>query len=126
MSVTIVGTVSGFTTAVWGTSVTNMGAGSAATAYGTVISCRVAKRAKQTPRLDTEGETVGLVVYDQNDQVDLEIEAAASASMPAIGDQLAIAGLTGVVALEPETLYVRGGMKKFRLRGTKWSAMSFS
>lgn len=121
MSVSLVGTISGVTTAVWGAA--NIGT---TTSYGTVVRCAVTKRAKQKPRLSNVGETVGVTIYDQSDEVELDVECNDAATLPAVGDAIQVDGLSGVVVTQPQRLWDREDYKKFRIRGTKWSAMTIS
>lgn len=100
---------------VWGAS----GAGSGASSYGKVITCNKKSTVKQHEEQDEDGEPFSLVLYDQREELTLEILAGKTAVQPALGATITIGGVTDVIITEAETIWKRGDTKKFQVSGWK-------
>jgi hypothetical protein len=99
---------------VWGSS----GAGALVT-LGTVISCNKKSTVKQHEETDDNGEVHVLVLYDQREEVTLEILAGKEAVQPATGSTITIGGVTDLIVTEAETVWKRGDTKKFNVSAWK-------
>lgn len=119
MSKTMIGTVSGLTTARWGTD------GAGTTTLGIVTSARRRKNSKKGYVPNTDGETQAEVHFDQSDEVSCEVIALDAAALPATGDQFTMAGVTGVVQ-DCEEAWRTDGFVVFNINVTKFQAMTLA
>ena len=91
-------------------------------AEGKVISMSVETSCEQEPLPDRYGETVGLAMFDEKDNLDIEIIVEQGTPMPAIGEALVIDGISGIVLSRSKKWENRGWMK-FSCKATHFVAM---
>ncbi len=105
-------------TAEWGTGGIDGGA-----AYGIVTDCDHGIDGEQEPLPDANGETAGLALFDDRDEVEVSFLAKSDASMPARGDPITIAGVTAALFMSGRKVWEARGWKKLRFTLRKWTAM---
>lgn len=98
---------------VWGSS------GAGTVSAGKIISCNKKSTVKQHEEPDEDGEPYSLVLYDQREEVTIEILAGKTATQPATGSTITVAGVTDIIVTEAETVWKRGDTKKFQVSGWK-------
>lgn len=86
-----------------------------------VQSMSVKHSAEQEPLPDKQGETTGLAIYDAKDELTVELIMETAITPPAIGADLVVGGVTGVV-LNVEKKWENKGWKKLSVTGTKFHA----
>lgn len=101
---------------VWGSS------SAGTTEIGQIISCNRKSTAKQHEEPDESGELHSLVIYDQREEVTVEILAGATAAPPAIGDTFNMGGVTALIVTEAEVVWKRGDTKKINI--TAWKSVA--
>ena len=101
---------------IWGTS-------SAGTLVcGKILSCKSTSTAKLFEQNDEDDELYSLVIHDQREEVEVEVLAKTAQTKPAIGTELAIAGLTAAIVTKSEENWSAGGTKKFTISFLKSTA----
>ncbi len=94
---------------VWGTS-------SAGTlSHGKILSADSKSTAKKFEQEDEDGELYSMVIYDQREEVTVEVLANTTAVKPAIGDLLTIAGVTDMIVIDSSEKWATGQSKKFSI-----------
>lgn len=78
-------------TATWGTSEV------AHTAFGIVTKASKKHSAEKDKIGDIDGDTVGVIYFDENDAFTVDIICKASITEPAAGDNITLMGLTAIV-----------------------------
>ena len=102
-------------TAVWGTSA----AGDAG--YGKVISARKRHTGEMEKLPDEDGETCGIVLFDESDELELVVMCKSTMTEPTRGNSIVISGVTGII-LDFEINWEQKSVKKMSLNATKWTA----
>lgn len=92
------------TTIVWGTS------GVSTQGYGKLLSASVKRGAAKEKLPDEEGNTCGVVYYDEEDTLVLEVMCKSSITLPEIG---------GTVMLDSVTGYIDDAERKWENRNVK-------
>jgi hypothetical protein len=90
---------------------------------GRVVSCNKKNDGEMEPLLTSLGETDGLVLLDERDELAAEVIYDSSFTLPSRGDAFTIANVTGVV-LNSEVMWERRGFRKARVNATDWKAMT--
>ena len=98
---------------VWGT--TGASPGTVIAALGKVISCESKSTAKMFEQTNEDDELYGLVIYDQREEVTLEVLAAVAAAKPAPGDALECAGVTTLICKDSSEKWAVGATKKISI-----------
>ena len=86
-------------------------------ASGKIISMSVDQEGNEEPLLDSNGETVGLCLYDIKQPINVEVICEASLTLPAVGDSLTVNGVVGIVQ-NVSTKWEQKGWKKFSAKAT--------
>lgn len=104
------------TAVTWGSS------GAGTVSAGKIISCNKKSTVKQHEDADEDGEVFSLVLYDQRQEVTLEILATNVSTEPAIGSTISAGGVVDLIVTEAETVWQRGNTKKFNV--TAWKSVA--
>ena len=86
---------------------------------GIVVSCETKSTVKTKEMLDATGGLASMVFYDQREEVNVEILTTTTATIPTVGDELAIGGVTAVIATEVTEKWSTGDGKKLSITGFK-------
>ncbi|MFZ4394156.1 MAG: hypothetical protein ACOYOU_00860 [Kiritimatiellia bacterium] len=100
-------------TAVWGTSAV------AHTAFGIVTKASKKHASEKDKIQDTEGDTVGVIYFDPNDAIALDIICKSTLAEPTEGDSLTCLGITGLVD-DYELIWEQKATKKMTVNVSKW------
>ena len=101
---------------IWGTS-------SAGTlTHGKILSCKSKSTAKLFEQPDEDDELYSLVIHDQREEIEVEVLAKTATTKPAIGTELAIAGVTAAIVTGSEENWQVGQTKKFTISFLKSTA----
>ncbi len=111
----IIGKSAGLTTALWSTD------GETST-LGTVLSVRLVNTADREPLPSETGETEGFLLYDERDELELEIAMKSGATMPALGAALTVLGSAGKV-LSAEKVRQYKQWTKIKVQATNFKAL---
>ena len=93
--------------------------GAGTLSFGRVISCRKKKTVKQHEEPDEDGEVHSLVLYDQRQEVTLEVLAKLESSEPDVGTTLTVGGVVDLIVTEAETVWTRGDTVKYNVSAWK-------
>lgn len=107
------------TTAVWGIK-TESGD---TFASAKIVSQKVSKSFEQEPLLNSDGETVGLAIYDKKTELEIEVVVETGTPNPALGTDIQIAGVACIVTGVDESWEQRG-WKKLSIKAVKYDAMT--
>lgn len=91
-------------------------------ATGKVLSMGVDTATEMEPLPDRFGETVGLALYDQKDELTIEIICESGTPEPAIGGELVVDGIEGIV-MGVSKKWENKGWKKLSVKATHFNAM---
>ena len=100
-------------TAVWGTG------GLSAQGFGKLRSAGRSRNAQREQLPDEEGNTVGLVYFDETDELSLEVMCASSMTNPEVGDTIAVDSVTGYVD-SWEIRWDHKGVKMLSIKATRF------
>lgn len=89
---------------------------------GKILSCNKKSTVKQHEEADEDGEVHSLVLYDQREEVTLEVLATDTSTPPATGSVITVAGVTDLIVTEAEVVWQRGNTKKFNI--TAWKSVA--
>ena len=81
------------------------------------------RSAEQEPLLDKQGETTGVAIYDEKDELTIEVVVTTGTIEPEIGGDLKIDGVQGIVT-GVDVKWENKSWKKLAVTGTKFHAMS--
>ena len=87
--------------------------------FGVVKSCRVTKRVKTAMMPDADGDTAAVAIYDETDEVSLNVYMAAAGTPPAMGATLTAGGIASTV-LSADKAWESEGFKMLAVTATKW------
>lgn len=132
---TLIGTISGLTKASWGT-----GGGAAACNMGFIYKLTLRRAGEDDKVFSGSGFTIGVIFFDDQDEVDIEILALDSSVLPTRGQTLEVGAgtvnltagtesdLTGYkgVIFDAEKTWEYKGWKKINVKATKFVNMAFS
>jgi hypothetical protein len=102
---------------VWGAS----GAGSLS-GVGVILSATRKQTSEVFEQKDANGENHSVVFYDPKEEITVEVLAAATATLPAIGSEATIAGVTACLVIDVEEKWSNTDSKKISLTLKKWLA----
>jgi hypothetical protein len=92
----------------WGTT------GAGTLSAGKILSCTKKSTAKTFEQTDEDDELHSLLMYDQREEVSVEILAkAAGSTQPMPGDTATVAGVTDMIVMEGETVWKKGDTVKY-------------
>jgi hypothetical protein len=89
---------------------------------GKILSCDSKSGGKMFEQEDENGETYSVVFYDDTEEITVEVLAGASATKPARGAELDIAGVTDALVIDSTEKWVAGQTKKFSISFKKWTS----
>lgn len=112
----IIGKSAGLTTALWSTD------GESST-LGTVLNVRLVNTADREPLPSETGETEGFLLYDERDELEIEVAMKSGATMPTLGGSITILGAAGKV-LSAEKLRTYKQWTKIKVQATHFKALS--
>lgn len=101
---------------VWGTT------GAGTSSLGKILSLDRKSTAKTHEQEDENGELYSLVVYDQREEVTVEILAKPAVTLPAIGAAVTIAGITDMLVMDASEKWATSQGKKISLTLMKSTA----
>lgn len=106
-------------TAVWGTSgVSNQG-------FGKLLSASRKRSAAGKEKIpDEEGNTCGVVYFDEEDSLSLEVLCSSAATNPEIGDTITVDSVSGYVE-DYEKKWDHKGTKKLAISATRFASVGF-
>lgn len=107
----------GTATAVWGTSAVGN------TSFGIVTKASHKKASEQDKIQDVNGDTVGVIFFDQTDVLSMDVICSASATPPAVGAAITIAGISAIV-LDCDISWENKSTKKLTINATKWAQIA--
>lgn len=106
----------------YSTDVTWGATGAGTLSYGKILSCTRKLTAKQFEQADEDGELYSLVLYDQREEISLEVLAKATQTKPAIGDVITIDSVTDIIITEAEIAWKQGDTVKYNI--TAWKSVA--
>ena len=104
---------------VWGTT---SAAGTGSAALGKIISIESKSTSKVHEQPDEDGELYSMVMFDQKEEITVEILAKPSVTKPAVGSTLTIAGVTDAIVMDSTEKWANQEGKKFSLTLMKSTA----
>ena len=125
----LVGTITGLTKASWGT-------GSAGTiaALGLVYKATLRRAGEDDKVFSGSGFTIGVIFFDDSDELDVEILSLDAAALPARGGTLAIAASTDAdmtafasgIVFDAEKAWEYKGWKMITVKATKFANLTIA
>lgn len=103
---------------VWGTKGTG---GAGTSTLGKILSCSSKSGGKEFEQEDEDGQTYSLILYDDREEITLEVLAAAAAVKPARGSLATIAGVTDAIVIDSEVKWQAGQTKKIAVSLRKYT-----
>jgi hypothetical protein len=100
-------------TATWGTGEV------AHTAFGIVTKASKKHGAERDKIADIDGDTVGVIYFDDNDAITLDIICKTGMAEPAAGDSISVMGIVAIVD-DHELTWEQKATKKMSVSCSKW------
>lgn len=98
------------------------GAGGAGTStLGKILSATSKGGGKELEQEGDDGQTYSLILFDDTEEIDIEVLATAAAVKPARGTLLAIAGVTDAIVMSSEYKWAAGQTKKIGVSLRKYT-----
>ena len=99
------------------------GTGGAGTStLGKILSCTSKSGGKELEQEGDDGQTYSLILFDDREEISVEILAGASAVKPARGALVTIAGVTDALVIDSEVKWQSGQTKKISMNLRKYTA----
>jgi hypothetical protein len=88
-------------------------------ASGKIVSMSVDTEGNEEPLLNSDGETVGLCLFDEKQPINIELICEAAITPPDRGDEIVVDGVTGIV-LKVSKKWEQKGWKKLAIQATAY------
>ena len=92
-------------------------------AAGLIVSQEQAKESATAMVKDQEGHTVGEVIWDDKDQCSVDVDCESGAAIPAIGDDVVIAGIDAIVQ-SASIKWENEKIKRLSIKATKFALLT--
>jgi hypothetical protein len=88
---------------------------------GKILSCNSESGGKEFEQEDEDGETYSFILFDDREEIDVEVLAKTAQAKPARGVELAIAGVTAAIVTKSAEKWQAGQTKKFAISFRKYT-----
>ncbi len=109
-------TIKGDTTVLWGT-------GGGTEISGIIVSVRNQRTSEMVEVADNDGFTVSAIFFNQKNECEVEIIVQTAYPDLENGDDVTIMGVECIV-LNSEKMWEQKGVRKLRVKATKWDGMA--
>lgn len=96
--------------------------GAGSSSLGIILSATRKRTSEVFEQKNAIGENHSVIFHDPKEEITVEVLANATATAPAPGDEVAIAGVTAALVIDAEEVWSNADAKKIRMNLKKWVA----